>query len=147
MPYSCFNNHQTIENLSYKRWIKNIWEDLDLYTRRLHRWCSCNRGNMHKYVQICIKYVQIRIKQNNVYFPNKSNHNKSSKTKATFQSHVHRSLLRELHMCHGPPPRLLCIPGRFWVTVVVFHGCIGNVVLLQGLYEYCLKIILNPPFY
>ena len=69
-----------------------------------------------------------------------------AKTKSTFRSHVHRSLLKEPHMCHGPPPRLLCIPGRFWVTVVVFHGCVGNVVLLQGLYEYCLKIILNPPF-
>ena len=69
-----------------------------------------------------------------------------AKTKSTSQSYVHRSLLREPHMCHDPPPRLLCIPGRFWVTVGVFHGCVGNVVLLQGLNEYRLKIFLNPPF-
>ena len=69
-----------------------------------------------------------------------------AKTKSTSQSYVHRSLLREPHMCHDPPPRLLCIPGRFWVTVGVFHGCVGNVVLLQRLDDYRLKIILNPPF-
>ena len=34
------------------------------------------------------------------------------KTKATFQSHVRTSLWRELHMCHGPPPKLLCTPER-----------------------------------
>ena len=82
----------------------------------------------------------------NVYFLIKSNQNKSGKTKATFQSHVHSSLLRGPHMCHGPPPRLLCTPARFWVTLDIFHGCVVNVVLIQGLYEYCLKIILNLPF-
>ena len=92
--------------------------------------------------QICTNMHQTK----NVYFLIKSNQNKSGKTKATFQSHVHSSLLKEPHMCHGPPPRLLCIPGRFWVTVGVFHGCVGNVVLLQGLNEYRLKIFLNPPF-
>ena len=65
--HSRLNDHETIENLSYKRWNQTIWQNLDPGIRRLHRWCSCKRdiickSNTHQTKQ-CLLSKQAKLEQ------------------------------------------------------------------------------------
>ena len=65
--HSRLNDHETIENLSYKRWNQTIWQNLDPGIRRLHRWCSCKRdiickSNTHQ-TKHCLLSKQAKLEQ------------------------------------------------------------------------------------